>query len=164
MKYFKYISLICCLVFFKESYTQKDTIIIIKEIEQDHPLEISGDDLFDLDELLRRSDKAHDSTRLLLYSIEYFLKNDTILDISLKNELIESLDSLNVTFVKYLESAQKIEYLSYGKGRQAGIRSLWLKIMFQEEFLKYLKYWANSFYYVYLEPGVIRPVGSDVEK
>lgn len=40
------------------------------------------------------------------------------------------MDSLNASFYKYLDFAQNIDYLSYGKGSQAGVRSLWLKIMF----------------------------------
>lgn len=84
MKYINYIALVCCLVFFKESYSQKDTIIILEEIEQDYPLDITNNNLSDLDYLLRRSDLAQDSINLLFYSVDYFLKKDTCLDISLK--------------------------------------------------------------------------------
>jgi hypothetical protein len=83
-----------------------------------------------------------------------YLKKDTCMNPSDKLELNMALDSLRLSFNVYMDNSQWIENLSYGKGRQAGVRAIIFRIIIQEEYIRLLEYWFNSFYFVYLEPGV----------
>ena len=137
-------------------YSQNDSLVIIENIEEDHPLlEMGYSQKFDLDALLKASEDYQYSIDCLFYSINFYLDKDTCLSIEKKEHLRTAFDSLESSFNNYIESILEVEHMCYGDGHQAGIRTLMLEVMCKEEYLNYLRYWTHSFYNVYLEPGVV---------
>lgn len=141
------------------TYSQNNNLIIIEDLDQDHPLleydryqKLFGYELNDLLDISSQNEKTIEN---LFYSMNYYLKEDTCINVQRKQHFVEILDSLKKSFDVFLENAHEVESLSYGNGHQAGRRSLILKIIMQEQFIRYLEYWFNTMYYVYLEPGVI---------
>jgi len=149
-----------CILFLQGySQTKQDNLIDIEELDIDHPLlDIKKNKKYyslDVNELLDISEQKCLEIEELLYSMRIYLEKSKCLRDEKKEILKISIDSLDYSFDLFLNSSQEIENFSYGRGSKAGTRSLIYRIVLQEDYIKYLKYWFNSFYYVYLEPGVI---------
>ena len=150
----------CTFLFLMLSLSAQDSTktINLEDLEVDHPMLVDQrfKNLFnyDLDSLVDLSDRKENEIKTLFYSMGMTLKKDTCLKVDDKDHLVESLDSLKLSFNHFLDSAHEVDYLSYGHGRQAGRRSLIFRIITQDNFLFYLRYWFSSWYYAYLEPGV----------
>jgi hypothetical protein len=137
------------------SQVNTNNILNLSEIDQDYPLLDNASfqyySKFDLNKLLTISEKNGKKIDVLFNSLYYYLNKDTCLSFDVKQNLFKSIDTLKQTFFEFIEATCKIEYLSYGKGHQAGYRTLIFRIIFQDKFYEYLKYWASSYYSVYLE-------------
>lgn len=132
-----------------------DSILNLNEIEQDHPLledpSFKHYFSFDLNKLLTISEKNEKKIGEIFNTLDYYLRIDTCLSLDTKQKLLNSIETLKSSYVEFIAAASTIEYLSYGKGHQAGYRSLIFKIIFQDKFYDYLKYWSSTFYFVYIE-------------
>lgn len=133
-------------------------IIAIENLNTSNP-NLKNDNLrayytLGINQLLDTSERKEEEIEQLYYSICAYLSKDSCMNLTDKTQLISSIDSLRTSFDFYLNSSQSIEYLSYGNGKQAGVRAMVHRIHLQNELIEYMKYWFGSFYFVYLEPGV----------
>jgi len=148
------------MIFCQIGFAQNDSLIQLERLDQDDPTiilfgEYEHSYITDLNTALAISESLSDSIAYLFYSVDYYLSKDECLKTDLKNTLIQDYDSLEVGWEMFLESTNHIEKLSYGRGHVGGLRSINMTIRFQRNFLEYLKFWANSLYYVFLESGVV---------